>query len=240
MNELIPLDKSAGGKDVVSGRLLHEFLESKQDFTDWIKGRIQKYGFEVDVDFTIILGRSENNRQTTEYVLTLDMAKELAMLEGNAKGQQARRYFIEKEKELRAIKPPLTLPSYPEALRLLADEVEQKQQLQKQLDEARPDVELVAALTSSEQLYTMEEVAKTLAIPGLGRNNLFDLLRETAVVLPNSTLPYQQYVDQGYFVVRQVPFEVNGKKKTGNKTLVTVRGVGFIRRLIDRRGKQAA
>lgn len=241
MEQLIPISKSPGGKDVVSGRLLHAFLDSKQDFTDWIKGRIQKFGFELDVDFTIILGRSENNRQTTEYALTLDMAKELAMVEGNDKGKMARRYFIEKEKELRALQATPTLLSYPEALRLLADQVEKVEQQGKELAQARPAVQLVAALTDTEQLYSIEEVAKTLALPGIGQNNLFSILREEGVLIAKSTNPYQQYVEDGYFVVRHLPYTVpGGAQRTGSKTLVTVRGFSFIQRLLDRRAKKAA
>jgi anti-repressor protein len=71
------------GKKVVSAREIHAKLESKQDFSDWIKARIQKYGFQENKDFTIILGKSNGGRPTTEYAVTLDMAKELGMVEGN-------------------------------------------------------------------------------------------------------------------------------------------------------------
>jgi phage anti-repressor protein len=101
---LIPIYETQGGNPCVSARDLHQFLNSKQEFTTWIKGRIAKYGFIEGTDFLINLSRSEAGRQTTEYVLSLDTAKELAMVEANAKGQQARRYFIEAEKGLRQSK----------------------------------------------------------------------------------------------------------------------------------------
>jgi anti-repressor protein len=104
MHALIPIYETQGGSPCVSARDLHSFLESRQEFTAWIKGRITKYGFVEGTDFLINLSRSEAGRQTTEYVLSFDTAKELAMVEANAKGQQARRYFIEKEKELQAEK----------------------------------------------------------------------------------------------------------------------------------------
>jgi len=58
MNELIKIETNSNGESIVSGRELHEFLESKQDFSDWIKNRIEKYGFVEDIDFTINLWKS--------------------------------------------------------------------------------------------------------------------------------------------------------------------------------------
>lgn len=98
MEHLITVTRNKG-KKVVSARELHEKLESKQDFSNWIKGRIEKFGFQENKDFTIILSKSTGGRPTIEYALTLDMAKELGMLEGNDIGKQIRRYFIEVEKK---------------------------------------------------------------------------------------------------------------------------------------------
>lgn len=96
---------------LVNARDLHQFLESKQHFADWIKNRINEYGFTQDVDFlgvhTIMsteagfFGRRE--KPVIDYHLSLDMAKELCMVERNDKGRQARRYFIEMEKQAKAL-----------------------------------------------------------------------------------------------------------------------------------------
>jgi len=102
MEELIKITKHEG-KQAVSARELHGFLESKRDFSNWIKDRIDKYGLIEEVDFTLakIVERGKSGAQTKiEYALTLDCAKELAMVEGNEKGRQARRYFIACEKKL--------------------------------------------------------------------------------------------------------------------------------------------
>ncbi|EEU2895666.1 antA/AntB antirepressor family protein [Escherichia coli] len=91
---------------LVNARDLHEFLEVRRDFSTWIKNRITEYGFAVDVDYILvhqnggIKGRG-GDRRSKEYHLTLDTAKELAMVERNEKGRQIRRYFIECEKKLR-------------------------------------------------------------------------------------------------------------------------------------------
>ena len=87
-------------------RKLHEFLQVGRDYSTWIKSRIEEYGFQVNQDYLIApqvggaknQGRGGHNR--TEYHLTLDMAKELAMVERNEQGKAARRYFIECEKKL--------------------------------------------------------------------------------------------------------------------------------------------
>jgi phage anti-repressor protein len=102
MNELIKITEKNGQK-LVDARELHEFLQSKKDFSDWLKARIEKYSFLDGEDFTTFEGKSTGGRPSKEYTLTLDMAKELAMVEANEKGQQARRYFIACEKKLREI-----------------------------------------------------------------------------------------------------------------------------------------
>ncbi|AWV53633.1 antA/AntB antirepressor family protein [Shigella flexneri] len=95
---------------LVNARDLHEFLEVRRDFSTWIKNRITEYGFAVDVDYILvhqnrgIKGRG-GDRRSKDYHLTLDTAKETAMVERNEKGRQIRRYFIECEKKLRSMQP---------------------------------------------------------------------------------------------------------------------------------------
>lgn len=87
-----------------NARELHEFLQSKQDFSAWIKNRIKKYSFLKNQDFCSfdkIIERGKGATVRTEYHITLDMAKELAMVENNAMGRQIRRYFIDCEKQIR-------------------------------------------------------------------------------------------------------------------------------------------
>ena len=89
------------GQPAVSARELHAFLESKQRFSDWITKRISKYQFTENEDFEVFhkfMKNPSGGRPLDEYVLSLDMAKELCMVENNEKGRQARRYFIETEK----------------------------------------------------------------------------------------------------------------------------------------------
>lgn len=88
--------------DAVNARDLHEFLGSSQQFSDWIQNRINDYSFEQDRDFFIILCKTPTGgRPRSEYIISIDMAKELCMVERNDRGRQARLYFIECERRLK-------------------------------------------------------------------------------------------------------------------------------------------
>jgi len=87
-----------------SARELHQFLEIETPLTIWMP-RMLDYGFEEQKDFTSILGKSTGGRPSTDYALTLDMAKERSMIQRSEKGKQARQYFIACEKKLQEIVP---------------------------------------------------------------------------------------------------------------------------------------
>lgn len=103
----------------VDGRTLHAFLEVGKRFADWINERIQQYGFREAEDFEQVFPDSGKNplggRPSKDYRLSLDMAKELAMVERTPRGREARRYFIACEAELLALKgePAPGLPAGP-------------------------------------------------------------------------------------------------------------------------------
>lgn len=102
MEEIIKITEIKGQK-AVNARELHAFLGNKRQFVDWIKQRIEQYGFIENQDYEVIHNFVKNpngGRPSEEYALSIDMAKELSMVENNEKGKQARRYFIECEKKL--------------------------------------------------------------------------------------------------------------------------------------------
>ncbi|WP_413154871.1 antA/AntB antirepressor family protein [Bartonella sp. cb54] len=108
MNTLIEITEQAIGQETVqaiNARELHTFLEVKSEFRNWIKNRIEEYAFSENQDFISFgknLPKPSGGRPSMEYHITLDMAKELSMVERNEKGRQARRYFIECEKKLKS------------------------------------------------------------------------------------------------------------------------------------------
>lgn len=86
---------------LIDARLLHQQLQVSSRFNDWIRNRINEFGFEHDKDFYSNFSKSIFGRKPKDYHLTMDMAKELAMLERNEMGRMVRRYFIEVEKQAR-------------------------------------------------------------------------------------------------------------------------------------------
>ncbi|MCU7904470.1 MAG: antA/AntB antirepressor family protein [Candidatus Thiodiazotropha sp. (ex Epidulcina cf. delphinae)] len=108
MTELIPLTQrfiAGASTRTVSARKLHKFLSSKRQFSDWIRNRINQYGFTENQDYILVSQKSEikgkgGDRRSLDYYLTIDMAKELAMVERTDRGREARRYFISCEKQL--------------------------------------------------------------------------------------------------------------------------------------------
>lgn len=125
MNELIQINQIEG-RQTINARDLHMFLESKQRFGDWITNRITTYNFIKGQDFIIISCKSPNGRPYKEYHIVLDMAKELSMVERNEKGQQARQYFIECERQVnKQIAPvPSLEKSAIDTLKYIADDLE--------------------------------------------------------------------------------------------------------------------
>ncbi|MCT8761549.1 antA/AntB antirepressor family protein, partial [Glaesserella parasuis] len=111
---------------LANARDLHLFLEIKSGFDNWIKNRITDYSFIQDEDYIIVTERT-NGRPRKEYHITLDMGKELAMVERNEKGRQIRKYFIECERKANSQNEqqiaPLTIT--PEQQRAIQEAVQQ-------------------------------------------------------------------------------------------------------------------
>ena len=108
-NELVTIVTDEGGQKLVSGRELHSVLEVKTRFNDWIK-RMIVYGFEENVDYTLLTQKRVTNNpknpyaQETDYILTLDMAKHIAMVQRTEIGMRVRNYFLECEKQVIEVK----------------------------------------------------------------------------------------------------------------------------------------
>lgn len=122
MSNLIPFAQRfiAGvSTRTVSARTLHEFLGVGRDFSSWIKTRIDQYQFIENEDYILVhpkrgIKKQGGDKRSIEYYLTLDMAKELCMVERNDKGKQARRYFIDCERKLKERQTTLPTPAAPQ------------------------------------------------------------------------------------------------------------------------------
>lgn len=99
-DELVPVYETSAGEKVVYGTELYSYLESKRQYTDWLKTRLQDCDAIENEDFQSFSQKNEKGgRPQKEYIIKLDIAKEMAMLERNEKGKQVRRYFIQIEKK---------------------------------------------------------------------------------------------------------------------------------------------
>lgn len=170
MNELIkiePRELAGATVQTCNARDLWQFVESKQEFANWIKGRIEKYGFVEGEDFTV--DKFINGRATViDYHLTIEMAKELAMVENNEKGRQVRRYFIECERRAKATPAtdPMAVLSDPAAMRgLLLNYTEKVIALEEKVAEQAPKVEGFDRIaTYSDGSFCIRDAAKNLQV----------------------------------------------------------------------------
>lgn len=204
MNELIKITEK-NNQRVVDARELHTFLQSQQQFADWIKNRIEKYGFIENQDFIrfhkiMKPEKGRGNKNLIEYALSLDMAKELGMIENNEQGRLIRQYFIAIEKER---KLTLAVPeTFAEALELAARQQRAIEGQRHEIAKLKPKAEYVERSMESEGLIEMSMVAKVIGLP-YGRNILFKILRKTGVFFMSRNEPLQKYVDAGYFTIKQ-------------------------------------
>lgn len=205
-NELIPISDN-NGKKAVNARDLHAFLESKRDFSTWIKDRIKSYDFIEGVDyqsFTEIVEREIGATTRIEYALSISMAKELSMIENNERGKQARKYFIaceENKHELSRKELALMVVQAEEEKERLALENEKQQ---KQIEKLQPKADFADKAFAMEGKCDIGQAAKILGLP-FRRNTLFKKLRELGVFFANRNEPKQKYIDAGYFEMKEKP-----------------------------------
>lgn len=113
-----------------------------------------------------------------------------------------------------------------EKRKLAEEENVKKQQI---IEEQRPKVEFFDAVADSKTAISMNEVAKVINIKGYGRNKLFEFLRNERI-LDGFNVPYQRYVDCGWFRVIEQKYMRNGEPQVTTKTLVYQKGVDAIRK----------
>ena len=201
---LIKVYENDRQEQLVDARELHTALNNKRQFSDWIKQRIEQYGFIENVDFSTFhnfVKREGSNlgSKTTEYALTLDTAKEIAMVENNEQGRKIRRYFIEVEKKAKAMfEVPKTLP---EALRKAAE-------LAEQLEQQKPKVLFANSVETSTTSILIGDLAKLIKQNGydIGQNRLFKWLRDNNYLIKfgeRKNMPTQMAMDLKLFEVKE-------------------------------------
>lgn len=155
----------------VNARDLHAFLEVGKDFSTWIKDRIAQFSFLDGADFVTEsrspVSGSGNRGAATDYFLSLDMAKELSMVERNSKGKEARQYFIECERRAKAgpAIDPMQVLNDPAAMRgLLLNYSEKVLALEADKKAMQADVDALARIAKADGSLCLRESAKALQI----------------------------------------------------------------------------
>ena len=223
MNELILVNVDT---HTVSARELHKALGIEKRFSAWFETNSQ--GFIENEDYKgaylEVQGNQYGGTQSIQdYELSVDMAKHICLMSRTDKGKECRQYLIDLEKVWNSPEQVMA-----RALKMADKTIEG---LKAKLLEMKPKADFFDAVADSKTAISMNEVAKVLNIKGYGRNNLFEFLRENKV-LDRWNVPYQKYVDNGWFRVIEQHYQKNGEPIVTTKTLVYQKGVDSIRKMI--------
>lgn len=168
---LIPVADHRVGNELVktcSARDLHKFLAVGKTFAAWINDRIEQYGFRLGFDFEVYSEPGRNpvgGRPAKEYAISIDMAKELSMVERNEKGKQARQYFLECERRAKnAIDPIAALGDATVMRGLLLTYTEKVISLEKTVAEQAPQVATLHRIAAADGSLCMRDAAKALQV----------------------------------------------------------------------------
>lgn len=199
----------------VSARDLYQFLQPTERFSSWFDRQLQ-YGFENGIDY---LGCKVFNtlarQELQDFYISIDMAKEVSMIQRSQKGKQARQYFIECER--RATQPAFQIPqTLSEALRLAASQAETIEQQQERLALVEPKAAALDVIGAAEGSLGVRETAKTI---GIAQNKFVAWCVNNEWMYRDSKdklQPYSCRIQQGYMEQRPVTF--NGRDGTARAT----------------------
>ena len=241
MNELIEIKVNENQEPVVSGRMLHEFLEVKTQYKDWFP-RMVEYGFIEGSDFNPlkfeqvqIEGNREVKRQITDHAIKLDMAKEIAMIQRTDKGKQARQYFIQVEKDYNSPEKIMAraLQIAQQELSTLRLENAIKDQ---QIAELKPKADYMDMILKNKSLLTITQIAKDYGMSGNAMNKI---LRQLGVQYKQSGqwFLYSKYHHLGYTSSETVDIvRSDGKRDVKMNTKWTLKGRIFLYKLLKEEG----
>ena len=236
MNELIKIEVK-DGQQLASGRELHKFLEIGTEYMKWFS-RMINYGFVENVDFIVIVKNDEDDtafggiRKSTDHLIKLNMAKEISMLQRNEKGKEARTYFIKCEEAWNSPEMILARANQTQS-RMIEDYTKKIEVLENKIQEDKPKVEFYNDVTDSKHTCDMQTVAKVLNFKGVGRNTLFEILRNENILQPDNK-PYQKFVDAGWFRLIETKYndEMSGELRIYFKTVVFQKGIEKISNIL--------
>lgn len=234
MNELLKINYEAE-QPTVSARDLHEALEINTRFNDWFS-RMAEYGFENGVDFNLLKneqvrleGNREVKREILDYQISVDMAKQICMIQRSEKGKQYRQYFIDLEK---AWNTPEQI--FARALKMADQKIEKLKEtnagLLEDVERMRPKEIFADAVKASTSSILIGDLAKLLRQNGVdtGQKRLFEQLRNEGYLMKTGSsrnMPKQKYVANGFFQIKEtVISNPDGSVRMTKTTKVTGKG----------------
>jgi len=226
MNQLIPTQPNEQGNLLVSGRDLHEFLESNERYSKWFD-RMRGYGFVENIDFTSgqksTLVNNGAIRELEDHLLTVNMAKEISMLQRNEKGKQARQYFLDLERKWNS--PEMVIKRAHEYLERKVEALTTDNLLlTEQVEKDKPKVLFADAVTASKTSILIGELAKLLKQNGVdtGQQRLFQWMRDNGYLIRRKgtdyNMPTQRAMELGLFEIKESAINHSDGHVTINKT----------------------
>ncbi|MCB5373488.1 phage antirepressor KilAC domain-containing protein [Amedibacillus dolichus] len=202
MQELLKVNYD-NDRITLSARELHEFLGVETPFKKWF-GRMCEYGFDTEIDYQEVMDKIVQNplggRPSTDYQITIEMAKEIAMLQRSEKGKQVRQYFISLEKKWNS----------PEFVMKRALEYSHKQveRLMLENEELKSKAFFADTVSASEDSILIGQLAKIISQNGhkIGQNRLFRWMRENGYLMnkgENFNLPTQKSMELGLMEIKE-------------------------------------
>lgn len=207
----------------ISARDLHEALDVKTAFKDWFP-RMCEYGFSEGIDFCSKMSESTGGRPAMDADISIDMAKEICMIQRTEKGKEIRKYFIDLEKAWNTPEQVMA-----RALKIADRSIEQLKAQNRALaadnDRMKPKEIFADAVSSSHSTILIRDLAKLLRQNGveIGEKRLYQWMRDNGYIIKNSRQPTQRAMEMGLLEVveRTVlrgddnPFMTSTTKVTG-------------------------
>ena len=231
MNELIPINYE-GEQPTVSARELYTGLEITDRFSRWFE-RMSTYGFSEGNDFTSVKSSTLVNngaeREITDYRVSIDMAKQICMIQRSEKGRQYRQYFLDLEK---AWNTPEQI--FARALKMADQTIAKLKDTNKSLVEKieadRPKTIFADAVSTSHTSILIGDLAKLICQNGVqtGQKRLFQWMRENGYLMKSGAsynMPMQRYIEHGLFEVKESSVQnPDGSVRVTRTTKVTGKG----------------
>ena len=229
--DITPIFDNENGEVRISGRQLHMFLEVQTRYNDWF-ARMCEYGFAEGEDYYSNLSKTSElgGRPAIDHLMTLSMAKELAMLQRTEKGKEARLYFIRIEEEWntpeRVMARALRFSE-----RILSDTKALLADAQEQIERDRPKVLFADSVSASHTTILIGELAKIIKQNGvdMGQNRLFQWMRKNGYLVSREgtdyNMPTQRSMELGLFTIKETTItHADGHTSINKTTKVTGKG----------------